>query len=82
MNDQQLEGKADQVAGTVKEGVGHVTGNTQTEAEGQNQQAEGKAHQAAGDLMHKAQNIADRLGNAKDHLGDAISGHHHDKSSN
>jgi uncharacterized protein YjbJ (UPF0337 family) len=79
MNEQQIEGKADQVAGMVKEGVGNLTGDTRTKAEGQNQQAEGQIRQGGGDLKDKAQGIADCLSDAKGRLGDALSGHDRDR---
>ncbi|MGH2347202.1 MAG: CsbD family protein [Chloroflexota bacterium] len=79
MNDQQIESKADQVAGKVKEGVGNLTGDTQTKAEGQNQQTEGKVRQGAGDVKDKARQATDRVGDAKDRVGDALSGKDKDR---
>jgi uncharacterized protein YjbJ (UPF0337 family) len=58
MDKDRVEGKMEQAKGAVKEGVGKMTGDTQTEAEG-------KAEKAAG----KVQNA---VGNAKDAVRDAL----------
>jgi uncharacterized protein YjbJ (UPF0337 family) len=79
MNDQQAEGKADQVAGKVKQGVGNLTGDTQTKAEGKNQEAEGKIRQGVGDLKDKGREAANRLSDAKKRVGDALSGDDKDR---
>ncbi len=58
MDKDRIEGVAQQVKGSIKEAIGKVTGDTQTEAEG-------KAEKAAG----KVQNT---VGGAKDTVRDAL----------
>lgn len=58
MDKDRVQGTTNQVKGAVKEGVGKVTGDTKTEAEG-------KADKAAG----KMQNA---VGGAKDSVRDAL----------
>ncbi len=53
----RVDGAAEQVKGNIKEAVGKVTGNHQTEAEG-------KADQVAGKVQSK-------VGEAKDKIRDA-----------
>ena len=60
MDDDRLKGVGKQVTGSIKEGVGKVTGDTKT-------QAEGTAEKTAG----KAQNA---VGGAKDSVRDATGG--------
>jgi len=74
MNDQQAQGKGDQAAGKVKEGIGNLTGDERTKAEGQNQQAEGKVRQGVGDAKDKADELGNRVTDAKNRAGDALSG--------
>jgi uncharacterized protein YjbJ (UPF0337 family) len=45
----KVEGKADELSGKVKEGVGDATDNPDLQAEGVGDQAEGKVEQAIGD---------------------------------
>lgn len=44
----KLQGVADKVAGTVKEGIGKATNDEQLEAEGKLQQLKGKAEDVKG----------------------------------
>ncbi len=44
----RIEGAFDKAKGSVKEGVGKMTGDTKTQAEGAAQKAEGKVQNAAG----------------------------------
>jgi uncharacterized protein YjbJ (UPF0337 family) len=62
MND-RVEGIAREIGGRVQEGVGKVTGDAQTEAQGQANRVTGQAQQAAaqfGDVI-KAQPIVSAL---------------------
>lgn len=43
-------GTANDLAGKVKEGIGHATDNTKLEAEGEAQQLKGKAQKLKGDI--------------------------------
>lgn len=57
-NKDRIEGAGDKASGNVKEGVGKLTGDKETENEG-------KGEQAKGDIK---QGVAD----AKDKIGDAV----------
>ncbi|HEX3346541.1 MAG TPA: CsbD family protein [Acetobacteraceae bacterium] len=48
MDKDRVEGIGKQFEGKVKEGVGKLTGDAKTEAEGQAEQAEGKVQNAIG----------------------------------
>lgn len=61
----RIEGNVDQAKGSIKEGLGDVTGDEETEAEGKKDQAKG--------------GLKETLGNAKDTVSDAIDGFKKDK---
>jgi uncharacterized protein YjbJ (UPF0337 family) len=65
-NKDELEGKWEQVKGTVKDTVGEVTGNNELEAEGEVQNAEGETQETWGKLKRG-------VGETIDAVGDAIS---------
>lgn len=65
-NNDEAEGKWEQVKGTVKEKYGEITGDKQTEAEGEAQNAEGESQETWGKLKRG-------VGDAVDAVGDAIS---------
>ena len=65
-NKDELEGKWEQVKGTVKEKVGEITGDERTEAEGEVQNAEGETQETWGKFKRG-------VGDAVDAVGDAIS---------
>ncbi|MDQ3710937.1 MAG: CsbD family protein [Acidobacteriota bacterium] len=65
-NQDEVEGKFENVKGKVKEGVGDLTGNRNLEAEGQADQAEGKTQENWGKVKRG-------VGDAVDAVGDAIS---------
>ena len=46
----QLEGKAHEVKGTIKEKVGHVTNNPDLEADGQDEKVAGKVQKKIGQV--------------------------------
>lgn len=48
MDKDRIEGIGKQVKGTVKEGIGKVTGDAKTEAEGKAEKAAGKVQNAVG----------------------------------
>ena len=60
LGDSKLQGKAEELVGSVKARVGKATKNRRLEAEGLAEQAKGKALQA----KHEAQETAGRLGDA------------------
>ena len=54
-------GTADKVSGAVKEGVGKVTGDKRTEAEGKTDQTKGNAKNATGNASEAAKGVRDSL---------------------
>ncbi|MGX7776812.1 CsbD family protein [Streptococcus pluranimalium] len=60
MSEEKLNAKADQVSGSVKEGLGKLTGDKRTESEG-------KAEKAFG-------NVKEKIADAKDAVKGAIEG--------
>ena len=65
-NQDQVEGKVDNVKGKIKEGIGDLTGNERLQAEGEADQVSGKSQETWGKLKHG-------VGDAVDAVGDAIS---------
>ena len=65
-NNDEAEGKWEQVKGTVKGKVGEVTGDRDLEAEGDAQNAEGETQETWGKFKRG-------VGDAVDAVGDAIS---------
>ncbi len=66
----KARGTGNDVAGNVKQAVGHVTGNEQMEGEGKAQEAKGEAQKAMG-------NAKEAVGNVIGKAGDAIKGSGH-----
>jgi uncharacterized protein YjbJ (UPF0337 family) len=54
-------GTADKIKGAVKEGVGKVTGDKRTEAEGKTDQAKGDVKDATGNVTESAKGVRDSL---------------------
>jgi uncharacterized protein YjbJ (UPF0337 family) len=54
MDKDRIEGAGNNIKGKIKEGVGKITGDTKTEAEGQADQVKGKAQNAVGGMKDKA----------------------------
>lgn len=48
MDKDRIEGAAKNVGGKIKEGIGKMTGDTKTEAEGKSDQVEGKVQNTVG----------------------------------
>ncbi len=59
MDKDRIEGAGKNLKGKIKEGVGKVTGDTKTEAEGKFDQAEGKAQNTVGGMKDKARELID-----------------------
>ena len=57
----RAEGLFDQGKGTVKQGVGDLTGDKQTKGEGMVDELKGKGEQAVGDLKDAAGDLKDDL---------------------
>ncbi len=64
-NKDEVEGKWEQVKGTVKDKVGELTGDKELEAEGEVQNAEGETQESWGNVKRK-------VGDAVKSVGDAI----------
>ena len=64
-NKDEVEGKWEQVKGTVKDKVGEATGDRDLEAEGEVQNAEGETQETQGKVKHG-------VGDAVKAVGDAI----------
>ncbi|KAB7768856.1 CsbD family protein [Xanthomonas maliensis] len=58
MDKNRIEGAAKQVKGSIKETVGHVTGNKRTELEGAAEKNIGKVQRKAGEVADKARDAA------------------------
>lgn len=56
-----MAGEMDKAKGAVKEGVGKVTGDRRTEAEGKTDRAKGEAKDAAHDVKEGAKGVRDSL---------------------
>lgn len=54
----RIEGSAEQAKGSVKKGVGEMTGDEKMQAEGQADKAEGKVQNAAGSAKDAARDAA------------------------
>jgi uncharacterized protein YjbJ (UPF0337 family) len=61
-----LDATGDKAAGKVKETLGKVTGDKDTEAEGRLQNLEGKAKEAVEDVKSGAKALVDRAKDALD----------------
>ena len=65
-NNDEVEGKFDQAKGSVKSKIGEITGDRQTEAEGDAEHASGETQEAWGKVKRG-------VGDAVDAVGDALS---------
>ena len=71
-NNDELEGKWEQVKGTVKDKVGEVTGDRDLEAEGEIQNAEGETQETWGKIKSGVGDTIDAVGDAISNAGDRI----------
>jgi uncharacterized protein YjbJ (UPF0337 family) len=60
MDKDRVEGAGKQVKGTVKEGIGKVTGDTKTQAEGKAEKVEGKVQSSVGGAKDAARDALDK----------------------
>lgn len=60
MNEDQVKGKAKDIAGKIQEKVGEVVGSNQQQAKGEIKQAEGKLQEKAGDAKEDLKNRGNR----------------------
>jgi uncharacterized protein YjbJ (UPF0337 family) len=58
MDKDRIAGGAKKVTGAIKEGVGRVTGDPQTEAEGKAEKAEGRVQSGVGHAKDAVREIA------------------------
>jgi len=61
-----MAGTGDKVKGAIKEGVGKVTGDRRTEAEGKTDRAKGEVKDAAHDVKETAKGMRDSLTEDRD----------------
>jgi len=61
MNKEQMKGQWNETKGKVKENVGHVTGQTRTEAEGVGDQIKGKVQQGFGNVKDAVKKETDKI---------------------
>jgi uncharacterized protein YjbJ (UPF0337 family) len=54
MNKQEMKGRGKQVEGTIREGVGKLTGNKREQLKGKIQKIEGKANEKIGRVRRRA----------------------------
>ena len=71
-NNDEMEGKWEQVKGTVKDKVGEVTGDRDLEAEGEVQNAEGETQETWGKFKRGVGETIDAVGDAISDAGDRI----------
>jgi uncharacterized protein YjbJ (UPF0337 family) len=64
-NNDEVEGKYEQVKGSIKEGFGKLTGDEETRAEGAADKLKGDVQEGWGGTKRK-------IGDMLDHAGDAI----------
>jgi uncharacterized protein YjbJ (UPF0337 family) len=57
----EMAGTMDKIKGTVKEGVGKITGDAKTEAEGKTDRAKGDLKDAAHDVKESARGVKESL---------------------
>ncbi|MGG5823749.1 CsbD family protein [Falsiroseomonas sp. HW251] len=60
MDEDRLKGMGNQIKGAVKEGVGKVTGDTKTEAEGKADKAKGKVQNTVGGAKDAVRDTMDK----------------------
>lgn len=71
-NKDEIEGKYEQVKGTIKEKVGDLTNDPQLETEGQADQAEGQTQETWGKFKRGVSDAVDAVGDAISDTGKKI----------
>lgn len=71
-NHDEVDGKWEQVKGTVKDKVGEVTGDRSLEAEGEMQNAEGETQETWGKFKRGVGDTIDAVGDAISNAGKNI----------
>ncbi|GJE54440.1 MULTISPECIES: CsbD family protein [Methylobacterium] len=57
----KIKGTANQAAGSMKQSVGKITGNTTLQAEGHAQEAKGTTQKTVGNAKQGLKNLADKV---------------------
>ena len=68
-NKDELEGKYDQAKGSVKKGLGNLTGDRDLQAEGEADKASGNAQEGWGKLKRDVSETVDDIGKAISNTG-------------
>jgi uncharacterized protein YjbJ (UPF0337 family) len=71
-NNDEMEGKWEQVKGTVKDKAGEITGDRDLETEGEVQNAEGETQETWGKFKRGVGETVDAVGDAISDAGDRI----------
>ncbi|CAA9403074.1 MAG: hypothetical protein AVDCRST_MAG74-1764 [uncultured Pyrinomonadaceae bacterium] len=72
-NNDEVEGKAENIGGKIKEGVGNLTGDRSLEAEGEADQAEGQTQETWGKFKRGVGDTIDAVGDAISNTGKDVS---------
>ena len=70
-NKDQVKGKVNEAVGSVKRGVGDMTGDNRMRAEGDAQEAKGKGQGFVGGVKEKAKDVGDTIKGAADAMKDS-----------
>ena len=70
-NKEQVKGKLNEAVGSVKQGVGNMTGDNRMKAEGDAQEAKGKGQGFVGGVKEKAKDVGDTIKGAADAMKDS-----------
>jgi uncharacterized protein YjbJ (UPF0337 family) len=68
---ERIKGKFNEAAGSVKQGVGTMTGDEQLEAEGKSQEFKGKGQGFVGGVKEKAKELGDTVKGAAEAIKDS-----------
>ncbi len=71
-NNDEVEGKAENIGGKIKEGIGNLTGDRNLEAEGEADQAEGQTQETWGKFKRGVGDTIDAVGDAVKNTGKDI----------
>ncbi len=72
MDEDRITGTAKDLKGQVKEGIGNVTGDTKTQAEGMADQATGTAQRALGQARDSLRDAADVVSDQASSIGEYL----------
>ena len=71
-NQDEVEGKVENIGGKIKEGIGNLTGDRSLEAEGEADQVEGQSQETWGKLKRGVGDTIDAVGDAISNTGKNI----------